>query len=113
STGVHMRAPVKVIWLEIGGEPLVLAKADAIYAYDGLVTRITEQLEQATGQALQGRVVLTTSHTHQGYGPFSDDVHFYLGGDMFNMEIFERFAAKVTEVALDAYATRQPAAIGT
>ncbi len=113
STGVHMRAPVKVIWLEIGGEPLVIAKADAIYSYDGLVAKITADLEAATGQHLQGKVILSTSHTHAGYGAFTDDIHFYLGSDRFNQEIFERFAGAVTEVALAAYAARQPAAIGT
>jgi len=113
STGVHMRPGIKVVWLHSGGENLVIAKADVIYSWEGLVTRITEQLEQQTGLDLKGKVVLATAHSHASYGAFDDSIHFYLGSDLFNEEIYQRFAQQVTDVALQAYDTLQPAAIGT
>jgi len=113
SAGVQMRPGIKVIWLANGDDHLVIAKADVIYSYDALVSEITRQLEAATGEDLQGKVVLATNHSHFSYGPFSDQIHFYLGGDYYNEEIFERFAQQVVEVALEAYEGLQPAAIGT
>lgn len=113
TTGVHMRPAIKVIWLENGDEHLVIAKADVIYSYDALVVRIRELLEQRTGLDLEGRVVLHASHSHSSYGPFSDQIHFYLGGDYYNEEVFQSFADQVAGVAMQAFDTREPAAIGT
>ena len=91
STGVQTRQQIKVIWLENGDDHLVLAKADIIYSFDGLVDEITTELEASTGLDLEGKVVLASSHTHHGIANFSDQYHFYLGGDLYNQEIFERF----------------------
>jgi neutral ceramidase len=112
STGVHTRQQIKVIWLENGDDHLVLAKADIIYSYDGLVDEITTELETATGLDLEGKVVLASSHTHHGIANFSDQYHFYLGGDLYNPEVFERFKASAVGAALEAYDTREPVAIG-
>lgn len=113
SAGVQARPTIKVVWLENGSENLVIVKADVIYAFDGLVVEITRQLEAATGLDLDGRVIFTANHTHHSYGPFSDQFHFYLGGDKFNQEIFERFAAEAVEVAMEAFEEKEPVAIGT
>ena len=43
---------------------------------------------------------------------FSESVHFYLGGDRFNAEIFARLVQSLTDIAMDAYDSRQDAAIG-
>lgn len=113
STGVQTLPWLKVIWLENGDDNLVIIKVDAIYSFDGLVTEITRQLEEATGEALKGRVILTASHSHHAPANYSDQIHFYLGGDKFNEENFERFAKIATDTALTAYNQREPVAIGT
>jgi neutral ceramidase len=112
STGIHHRPKVKTLWLENGDEDLVLIKFDAIYAYDDLVRVVAERLGDQVGRDLTGKVVLTASHSHAMPANFSDQVHFYLGGDKFNPEIFERYVEAMVSVSLQAYEERQPAAIG-
>ena len=113
STGLQSRPKLKGIWLENGDDNLVILKADLIYSFDGLVSALTERLEAATGEDLEGRIVFSTNHSHASYGPFSDSIHFYLGGDRYNEEIFQSLLSQVESVALDAYATRQPVEIGS
>jgi neutral ceramidase len=112
STGLQTRPRLKGIWLENGDDNLLMLKADLIYSFDGAVSALTERLEAATGQDLDGRIVLATNHSHASYGPFSDAIHFYLGGDRFNEEIFQSLVTQLEAVALDAYASREPVRIG-
>ena len=113
STGIQTRPAIKVVWLENGDAPVVLIRLDLIYTFDELVSEVARQLGERTGMDLSGSVVITTSHSHNTYGPFSDQFHFYLGGDRYNEEIFQRLALQVTDVAEAAFDARQPAAIGT
>ncbi len=113
SAGVHMRPGIKVIWLQNEDQDLVLTETDTIYSYDGLVDALTAELEARTGRNLKGKVTHSTNHSHNSYGPFSDQPHFYLGGDKFNREIFDRFVGQVVTVAMAAHERLQPAAIGS
>ena len=65
-----------------------------------------------TGLDLDGRVIITTSHTHHGVANYSESVHFYLGGDKYNEEIGQRLVASLTDIALEAYDARQPVSMG-
>lgn len=112
STGVHTRQQGKALWLENGDQNLVVIKVDLVYSNELLVEAVEAALEEATGEVLDGRVVITASHTHNGIANFSESVHFYLGGDRFNPEVFARLTGSLTEIALEAYDTRQPAALG-
>ena len=112
STGLQTRPKIKGFWLDNGDDNLLVLKADVIYSFDGLVTELTARLEDATGESLDGRIVLSTNHSHASYGPYSDAIHFYLGGDRFSQEIFESFLGQLEAVALEAYEERQPAKIG-
>ena len=112
SLGAHTRQHGKALWLENGDQDLVVLKADLIYSNDLLVEALEEKLGAATGQDLNGSVVVTASHTHNGVANFSEAVHFYLGGDKLNPEVFARLVDSLAEIALDAYESRQPAALG-
>jgi len=103
----------KVLWLENGQDHLVVVKVDLIYAYDGLVEVLEERLQAATGEDLDGRVIVSANHTHAAYGPFSDSYHFYLGGDRYDEEIFQRLAQQTTDLAIEAYEGLEPVALGT
>jgi len=103
---------VKTLWLENGDDELVLIKVDLIYSFDGLVTEVTKRLQEHTGRDLAGQVIITASHSHNAFGPFSDQPHFYLGGDYFNQEIFERTVDTIVTATLDAFDTKQPVSIG-
>lgn len=112
SVGAQTRSMAKVLWLENGDQHFVLFKADVIYSFDGLVEALEDRLGEATGLDLQGRVVVATSHSHNTPANFSDQLPFYLGGDRYNEETFERMALTLETIALDAYDSRTEAAIG-
>ena len=113
STGIQTRPGLKVLWIENGDDHLVLAKADVIYSFDGMVAELTRRLEESTAEDLEGRVILSANHSHASYGPYSDSYHFYLGGDRYDEEIFQRFAVQLTEVALEAWDNREEVSLGT
>jgi neutral ceramidase len=112
STGIQTRPRIKAIWLEVGGESTVILKADLIYSFDGIVSEVTERLEAETGLDLDGKIVFATSHSHASWGPFSGDEGFFLGGDRYNEEVFQRMVEIATETALSAYAELELVSIG-
>lgn len=112
SAGVHTMPNTKVLWLENGDQHFILLKADVIYIYDGLVEELEDQLSLATGVDLEGRISLTASHTHHAPANFSDQIHFYLGGDRYNEEVFRRFIKSMVDISLEAYETREDVSIG-
>ena len=61
---------------------------------------------------MAGKVVLTTNHSHNAYGDFSDAVQFYLGSDRFNYEVFTRIADQAEAVAMAAHDGMEPARLG-
>lgn len=112
SAGIQSRARAQALWINNGDQDFVLLKADVIYAFDALVREVEERLERATGRPMDGRVVLTSSHTHNAPANYSDSYHFYLGGDRYNEEIFQRFTDSLVGAAIDAFESMEPAAIG-
>jgi neutral ceramidase len=112
TVGIQTAARGKVLWLSNGDQDLVVYQIDAIYSFSGLVEALEDRLEAATGRALDGRVVVATSHTHHAPANFSRDLHFFLGGDRYNEEIFQRLVGSMEALGLDAFAGLQPAAIG-
>ena len=115
SVGIQTNAKGKALWLEAGNQQTVMLKADVIYSFDKLVDEVERELESALEWeegTLDGQVSITASHTHHGPGNFSDQIHFYLGGDRYNEESFRRFRDSLVNIALDAYHSREEAAIG-
>ncbi len=112
SIGTQTRPMAKAVWLENGDQELVILKVDLIYSFDGLVTAVEQALTEETGQDLAGHVVIPASHSHASYGNFSDQTQFYLGGDRYNEEIFQRLTETLVQVALEAREARVPAKIG-
>ncbi|NOY27229.1 MAG: hypothetical protein GXP62_15275 [Oligoflexia bacterium] len=112
SAGVHTPARAQALWLEAGNEQLVLLRLDLIYSFDGFVDEIESRLTAATGIDMQGKVVVATAHTHQMVGDFTKQEGFFLGGDRYDEEIFQRIVGGLTDLALQAYDSRVDAAIG-
>lgn len=113
SAGVQTRPTLKVIWLHNDDDHLVLIKADLIYSNDHYVEDVARVLGEHLGLDLEGRVTISTSHSHQSYGPFSDQFHFYLGGDKFHPEIYSRLVDETVEVALRAWEGREEVSLGS
>jgi neutral ceramidase len=112
SSGVQTPSLAKVLWLENGSQDFVMVKADIIYSYDNLVKALEERLEEETGRDLKGKVVITASHTHHAPANYSDQIHFYLGGDRYNEEIFQRFLESLVQASMEAFESREEASIG-
>lgn len=112
SVGVQTRPTVRAFWFENGQEDLVLLKFDAIYAFDGILPALTARLEAATGRELDGRVVVSASHTHHGWANYSDQTAFYLGGDRYDHEVFLRLVGSMEAAAVAAWERRQEAQVG-
>jgi hypothetical protein len=112
SAGIQTPIPVKAFWISNGDQDLVILKVDLIYSFDGLVEEVERRLSAATGKDLDGKIVIATNHSHSSHGSFSDQVHFYLGSDAFNYEVFTRMAEAAENVAMEAHGALQPAKIG-
>lgn len=112
SAGVQTRIPIKVVWLQNGGENLVMVKVDIGYAFDGILFQIEDNITAATGIDVHDKVLFSTSHSHSSYGDFSNDPALYLGSDQFNTEIFTRLTDQVADVAQQALAGMAPASLG-
>ncbi len=112
SVGVQTQPRVAAMWLENGSQELVLLKVDAIYTFEGVVNAVAQRLSAAVGHDLTGKVVVASSHSHSLPANFDQGITWYLGGDKFNREIFERLVASITTVALEARQHREPVAIG-
>ena len=50
-----VRPKIKAFWLENGDDRLLVLKADVIYSFDGLVSELTERLEEKLGEEMDGR----------------------------------------------------------
>ncbi len=112
STGVHTPAEAQVLWLEAGGQALLLARIDAIYSYDGFVDELEARLTADTGVDMHGRVVVATSHSHHAVADYTKQEGFFLGGDRYDEEIFQRIVGGLEDLALQAWDSRVDAAIG-
>jgi len=91
---------------------MVWIRADAIYVFEGLVDAVQDKLTQATGIDMRGKVILSVNHSHSAPANFDMGLTWYLGGDKFNSEVFQRAVESMFEVSLSAWKNRQPAAIG-
>jgi neutral ceramidase len=112
SAGVQTRPAVQVLWLENGDQAIAMGQTDAIYIYEGIVLELERRLGAATGRDMTGRVTLSASHSHSAPSNWDKGLTWYLGGDRYNEEIFQRVVGSIEGAFLEAYAARVPAAIG-
>ena len=52
--------------------------------------------------AARGRVIVSTSHTHAGYGTFQGTFHLTLGFDLFQEEQYQRLLKSMVNAATAA-----------
>ena len=112
SVGIQTAAMAEVLWLDNEDQNFIMINIDAIYSFDGMVKEIEKQIYEATGEIVENRVVLNASHTHHAPANYSDQIHFYLGGDRYNEEIFQRYTKSLVDLALEAYESREEVSLG-
>lgn len=112
SAGVHMQPKAVALWLENGQQDLVMIRFDAIYSFDKLTRDLGDRLSEESGHDLRGKVTLSANHSHNAPANYNDGVTWYLGGDRFNEEVYERLLESLVDVSMEAFDSRVPAAIG-
>ncbi len=112
SVGVQTRPRGQAVWLENGDQDLLLLKGDIIYSFDGLVEDLEERLTAATGIDMESKVVVATNHSHNAPANYAAGMTWFLGGDKYNEEVFQRLSTSLADLALEAWESRQAAAIG-
>lgn len=110
SVGQHDAPFVEALALEAGGEVFVLVRVDAPYVTENVLF----DLERAAAPdgSLRGRIMLTASHSHAGYGGWQPSLILMLGTDRPRREIIDRVQQSMAKTIRDALAARQPAKIG-
>jgi neutral ceramidase len=110
SVGVQSRPLARALYLEAGGDPILLIKVDLCVAYD----RLVQDLERALSPdgKLRGRIVVAASHTHAGWGTYQGVYHLALGFDVFMEPQYQRLLGSLTQAGKAAIAAAQPARLG-
>ena len=112
SAGVQTSIMAEALWLDNGDQEWILLTIDAIYSYDELVREVERQILASTGIDVYGKVIVSASHTHHAPANYTDQIQFYLGGDRYNEEIFQRYSTSLANLAIQAFETKVPAKIG-
>ncbi len=112
SAGVQTRPQVRALYLQAGSEPVLMVKADLCVAYDRLVYDLERELLTRGLMSSRGRVIVSTSHTHGGYGTFQGTFHLALGFDLFQEEQYQRLLRSMVAAAAEAIKKAAPASIG-
>lgn len=116
SVGVEARPRVRVLALTTGqatadtadDETVLLIKADLGVGYQGLVFEV----ERALGPSFAGKVIITTSHSHNAWGNYTGHGALQVGFSAFRRIVFDRMVDDIVAVSQRALAARVPAQIG-
>ena len=112
SAGMQVRPRGTALWLENGDQQFIWLKVGSIYVYEGVVEALEARLSEATGVDMDGKVLMSSGHSHASPANFDAGMTWFLGGDRYNHEVFERYVGSLEDIALEAYGNRQDAAIG-
>ena len=76
SSGVQTSIMAEALWLDNGDQEWILLTIDSIYSNDELVREVERLIEAGTGVNVEGKVVVSASHTHHAPATYSDQVPF-------------------------------------
>lgn len=108
SVGVETAPRVQALALQAGGETVLLMKVDIGLMYEALLFDLEERL----GPSMRGKVLLSVSHSHSGWGQFSGHSGLMVGVGAFRQTIYDALLDQITATAEEAIAQLQPAALG-
>ncbi len=113
SRGIHTRVRARAILLDTGAERAALVQVDLGGIPYALVQRVYALIPE-TGIPLEN-IMIAATHTHSSTGPIwpvDSTGYAALGGDAFDMRIFEHTAAGIARAIVEANANRVPAELG-
>lgn len=116
SAGVQSRPLARALFLQAGGAPVLLIKADLCVAFDRLVYDLEQALSPEAGEAggasLRGHVILAASHSHSAPGTYQGVFHLTLGFDVFQEDQYQRLLGSLVRAGKKAMSSAGPARIG-
>lgn len=116
SVGVEARPRIRVLALTTGestpdtadDETVLLIKVDLGVGYQGLV----HEVERELGADFAGKVIITTSHSHNAWANYHGHSALQVGFSSFRRIVFDRMVDDIAAVSRAALAARMPARIG-
>jgi neutral ceramidase len=108
SVGIETRPKARALALTAADETVIFVKLDAPFLYESVVSDV----ERALGNEFQGKVIITTSHSHGSMAQFSASPVLSLGFGRFQPRMYRRVVDAITTAARAALASRVDARIG-
>ena len=108
SVGLETAPRVQALALRAGDETVVLMKVDIGLMYEALLFDLEERL----GPSMRGKVLLSVSHSHSGWGQFSGHTGLMVGVGAFRQVVYEALLDQLQATAEQALGQLQPAALG-
>lgn len=110
SAGAHDSLTADAVALEAGGQRLVILRADLPVVTENALYQLEK--EAAPDGSLQGRIVLTASHSHAGYAAWVPSFNLAPGMDAPRRDLFDRLVRILAEAVVDAIDDLEPAQVG-
>lgn len=108
SVGIETRPKARALALTAGDETVIFVKLDAPFFYESVVSDV----ERALGAEFNGKVIVTTSHSHGAMAQFSPSPVLSLGFGRFQTRMYRRVVDAITTAARAALAGRVDARVG-
>ncbi|MEM9187894.1 MAG: neutral/alkaline non-lysosomal ceramidase N-terminal domain-containing protein [Myxococcota bacterium] len=108
SVGIETYPRARALALGSGPERVVILKADIAFASDDL----TYELARRLGPEFSGKVLLSTSHSHSGWGHFTSNSVLQIGVGVRRASVFEPLLNDLEELSRAALGSMTPAQIG-
>lgn len=109
---IYYPPKVKCLALTNGDGALTHCRVDTQWVSDYMVTRIIENLDEATGGSHEGRFILSATNTFSGPGRFTAQLLLAMQQDSYLQEMFDKIVSNIASCAADAEAALVPARIG-
>lgn len=108
SVGLETAPRVKALALSAGGETVLIMKMDIGLTYEALLF----DLEARLGPEMSGKVLLSSSHSHSGWGQFSGHSGLMVGVGRFRDTVYSAILDQLETTARQALAGLEPARLG-
>lgn len=106
SIGIETAPRVRALALSAGGETVVILKIDLGAVFEDMVFELEQRLD------LPGKILISASHTHSGWGHFTAHAAYQVGFGVFRRQTYDRLLDQLESVAQAALDARRPAKLG-
>lgn len=108
SIGIETAPRVRAVALTAGSETVILMNLDLGAVFEGMIFDLEERL----GDGFSGKVLISASHTHSGWGHFTGHSAYQMGFGVLRQRVYDAMLDVVESTARAALAARRPAKLG-